>query len=274
MRKYLKGPMGYNLYLNSKLNMNKLFLLLLLLVVSSCYTSKDISYLQSEKQILVIPVHKNQYYIQPHDVLNIKVQSRDSEQSGYFNLTTPQDRSIEPNPASLFVTGYTVTDDGTIKMATIGEVKVVGFTVEEIRDLIQIEIDKHLINAMVLVKLTSFKVSVLGDVKNPGTNYVYNTQTTILEALSAAGDLNLSADRKKVKLIRQKGNASIVVTLDLTSPKIINSKYYFLHPNDVIYVDTSEESLAKDNIQSNLGVYSLILSAITTTILVVSFISN
>jgi polysaccharide export outer membrane protein len=277
MGKNLKVQMN-NLYLNKCTNiyliMNKLFLLLILLALSSCYTSKEINYLQSEKDLMSIPLKKTQYYVQPHDVLNIKVKSKDPEQSAFFNLTTPQDRNVEPNPASLFVNGYPVTDDGMINMTTIGEVKVVGLTVDEIRDLIQTEIDKYLINAMVLVKLTSFKVSVLGDVKNPGTNYVYNTQSTIFEALSAAGDLNLSADRKKVKLIRQKGDASIVVNLDLTSPEIINSKYYFLHPNDVLYVDTSKQNLNKNNIQSNLGVYSLILSAVSTTILVASFISN
>jgi polysaccharide export outer membrane protein len=254
--------------------MNVVFALLLLLVLSSCYTSKNVNYLQTEKEMLVVPIKKSDYYVQPHDVLNIKVKSKDAEQSAFFNLTTPQDRNVEPNPASLFVNGYPVNADGMIKMATVGEVKVSGLTVDEVRDLIQTEIDKYLINATVFVKLTSFKVSVLGDVKNPGTNYVYNTQTTIFEALSAAGDLNLSADRRKVKVIRQKGDASIVVNLDLTKPNIISSKYYFLHPNDVIYVDTSEENLAKNNIQSNLGVYSLILSAISTTILVVSFISN
>ena len=155
-------------------------------------------------------------------------------------------------------------------MAIVGELEVRDLKVEEIREVLQAEIDKYLLNAIVSVKLTSFKVSVLGDVKNPGTNYIYNTQATIFEALSGAGDLNISGKRKSVKLIRQQGDKSIVVNLDLTNPDIIRSPYYFLHPNDVLYVETSKENL----FQKNLGVFSLVLSAISTTILVLSFNSN
>ena len=246
---------------------NKLLLLALLLLVSSCYTSKKVNYLQSDERSFSIPVIPTVYRVQPNDVLSIKVQSRDPEQSAFFNITTLEDRSIEANPASLFLTGYTVDLEGMINLAIVGELRVGNLTVPEIRDLVQAQIDKYLLNAMVSVRLTSFKVSILGDVKNPGTNYIYNTQATIFEALSAAGDLNLSAKRKNIKLIRQEGDMSKVVTLDLTQPSIIHSPYYFLHPNDVIYVETSKQNI----VQNNLGLFSLILSAITTTVLVLSF---
>ena len=281
MGKVSKIKLDYSLYFKSLnrgkhiyLKMNKLFLLLLLLSLSSCFSSKNIDYLQSNKSVLTIPVHPTEYLVQPNDVLNIKVQSRDPEQTAFFNLSSVEDTRVQANPASLFLTGYTVNQDGKINLAIVGELKVNELTVEEIRDLVQVEIDKYLLNAMISVKLTSFKISVLGDVKNPGTNYVYNTQSTIFEALSAAGDLNLSAKRKNVKLIRQIGDESIVANLDLTNPSIIQSPYYFLHPNDVIYVETSKQNLAKNNIQSNLGIFALILSAISTTILVLSFTTN
>jgi len=246
-----------------------IMLLLLILSLSSCYTSKNVNYLQSDNKKLTIPVHPTEYAVQPNDVLNIKIQSRDPEQATFFNLSTlDNNRNNSANPANLFLSGYPVSPGGSIKMAVVGELNVSGKTVEEIRDLVQTEIDKYLLNAMVLVKLTSFKISVLGDVKNPGTNYVYNTQSTILEALSAAGDLNLSAKRKNVKLIRQTGDESIVVELDLTDPSIIQSPYYFLHPNDVIYVEPSKQNL----LNNNLGLFSVLLSAVSTTILVLNFV--
>ena len=270
MKEFLKPPQ------NRKLNrqgmtkvysiLHKSFLLILLGLVSSCYTSKKVNYLQSDEDSFKIPLLPTVYKVQPNDVLSIKVQSRDPEQSAFFNITTVEDRSIEANPASLFLTGYTVDLDGMINLAIVGELKVGELTVPEIRDRVQTEIDKYLLNAMVSVRLTSFKVSVLGDVRNPGTNYIYNTQATIFEALSASGDLNLSAKRESIKLIRQEGDMSKVVTLDLTQPSIIHSPYYFLHPNDVIYVETSKQNL----VQNNLGLFSLILSAITTTVLVLS----
>jgi len=278
MSKVLKGQLDYRLDFNSLnrskhvyLKMNMLFLLLLLFLLSSCYTSKKLDYLQSERSHLNIPLQTTEYLVQENDILDIKVQSRDPEQSDFFNITTIENRSNQANPASMFLTGYPVNIDGMINLAIVGELKVSGLTVEEIRNLVQSEIDKYLLNATVSVKITSFKISVLGDVKNPGTNYVYNTQSTIFEALSAAGDLNLTAKRKNVKLIRQIGDNSIVVKLDLTSPSIIRSPYYFLHPNDVIYVETSKQNIANKNVQNNLGIFALILSAISTTVLVLSF---
>jgi polysaccharide export outer membrane protein len=271
MRKSSKVQPDYGLHLeifysvkSFYLKMNKLVLLLLLLLVSSCYTSKKLDYLQSEEHTFTMPVRSSEYLVQPNDILNIKVQSRDPEQSAFFNITSIENRTNNANPASLFLTGYPVNNDGMINIAIVGEVKVSDLTVKEINDLVQSEIDKYLLNAVVLVKLTSFKISVLGDVKNPGTNYVYNTQSTIFEALSAAGDLNISAKRKNVKLIRQVGSRSTVVNLDLTQPSIIQSQYYFLHPNDVIYVETSKPNIFRNN----LGVFTLIFSAISTALLI------
>lgn len=250
--------------------MNRLVLFLLILALGSCYTTENVNYLQSNKQRLVVPVNHLEYAVQPNDVLNIQVQSRDPEQSDFFNLAAIQNRNMEANPASLFLTGYTVNQKGMINLAIVGELKVSDLTVEEIRELVQKEIDNYLLNATVSVKLTSFKVSVLGDVKNPGTNYVYNTQANIFEVLSAAGDLNITAKRQNVKLIRQQGETSIVVNLDLTNPSIIKSPYYFLHPNDVIYVEPSRRA----NAGSNLPLVSVILSAISTGVLILSFVSS
>lgn len=274
MNKALKFTLNNKSFFQSSteiyLKMNKLFLLLIALSLSSCYSSRNLNYLQTTQKSLNIPIIPTEYRVQPNDVLSIKVQSKDPEQSSFFNITTVENRNIEANPASLFLTGYTVDTDGMINLAIVGELKVSDLTVEEIRDKVQFEIDKYLVNAMVSAKLTSFKISVLGDVRNPGTNYIYNTQATIFEALSAAGDLNISAKRNNIKVIRQEGDKSKVVSLDLTDPSIIQSPYYFLKPNDVLYVDKSKSGIA----QSNLGVFSLILSAITTTILVLNFTSN
>ncbi len=250
--------------------LSKLFMLVLLVSLSSCYTSKQVDYLQTNKQKLRIPVIATKYKIQPNDVLSVKVQSRDPEQAEFFNISAIENNNIEANPASLYLTGYTVNREGMINLAIVGSLKVSDLTVEEIRDLVQTEIDKYLLNATVSVKLTSFKVSVMGDVKNPGTYYIYNTQATIFEALSTGGDLNISAKRRNVKLIRQNGDESVVVSLDLTDPSVIQSPYYFLHPNDVIYVETSKPKL----VQNNLGILTLILTAVSTTVLILNFTSK
>jgi len=257
---FQNGSMRYRFLL-------RIFPLLLLLLATSCYTTKGLNYLQSDTNTITMPLIPARYTVQPNDVLSIKVQSRDPEQSAFYNTANLDNRNIEPNPASLFLSGYTVNRDGMINIANVGEIKVSDLSVEEIGDLVQSEIDKHLVDATVSVKLTSFKISVLGDVKNPGTTYIYNAQVNIFEALSAAGDLNITANRKTVKLVRQIGDKSKVVNLDLRSPAIIHSPYYLLHPNDVIYVETAKPNLT----QNPLGIFTLILSAITTTVLVLNF---
>ena len=244
--------------------------ILMIFLLTSCYTSRRVNYLQSDRQRMALQVQRTPYLIQPHDILDIKVQSRDQEQNAIFNTTTNDNTRLQANPASNFLTGYPVDPEGNIKIAIVGEIKVSDMTIEEIRDLVQSEIDKYLVDALVSVKMVSFKISVLGDVKNPGTNYVFNTQSTIFEALSAAGDLNLSARRNEVKLIRQKSGESIVINLDLRDPSIITSPYYFLHPNDVIYVEPSKQNL----VRNNLGIFTVILSAISTGLLVFDFVQN
>ncbi len=256
-------------------NFNKIvFVIAIALSLSSCYTSQQLDYLQSKQNSLIIPNHpKEQYTIRPSDVLNIQVQSRDPEQTTFFNKSLGNGIN-QANAASFYSTGYSVDPEGKINLAIVGELNVADLTIEEIRTLVQKKIDEYLLNATVTVQLMSFKVSVLGDVKNPGTNYIYNSQATIFEGLAAAGDLNITAKRNSVKLIRQVGDASVVVNLDLTEPSILKSPYYFLHPNDVIYVDTSKPNIGQRNLGSNLGVFSLVLSAITTAVLVLNFTQN
>jgi polysaccharide export outer membrane protein len=249
--------------------MNKLYFFLILFSLSACYSLKKVTYIQTEEDVFTVPINPVIYLVQPNDILNIKVQSRDAEQSSYFNIST-ESRNIQANPASLFLSGYSVNQDGQINLPIVGEIKVSGLSIEQIRELIQSEINRYLLDAIVLVKLTSFKISVLGDVKNPGTNYVYNNQATIFEALSAAGDANLSANHTNVKLMRQIDGESRVIKLDLTDPKIIGSPYYFLMPNDVIYVETSKENI----VRHNLVLFTVIFTAISTSLLILSFIQT
>ncbi|MDH3697406.1 MAG: polysaccharide export protein [Flavobacteriaceae bacterium] len=252
------------------LSWSKLCLLFLAVLMSSCYSSSDLDYLQSEQYRYTTPVRTTEYIVQPNDVLDIKVQSMDPEQVAFFNLDNIDNRRQNANPASMYLTGYSINKEGKIRMAMVGDIKVGGLTVEEIRGVIQDEIDQLLLNATVSVKLTSFKVSVLGDVQNPGTYYVYNTQSTIFEALSKAGDLNISAKRRNVKLIRQEGDKNTVVNMDLTDPSIIRSPYYLMHPNDVIYVETSKQNI----VRNNLSLFSILLSAVATSLLVFDVVSN
>jgi polysaccharide export outer membrane protein len=152
----------------------------------------------------------------------------------------------------------------------IGELTVKDLSVEQARDLIQLNADKYLKNATVIVKLISFKVTVLGEVNNPGYHYVYNNQVTILEALGLAGDLTAVGNRKNVKLVRQVKGGSEVVLLNLTDPRLLKSKYFYLMPNDALYV----EPLRARSGRLNLEHLTLVFSAATTAILILNYLDN
>ena len=250
------------------LSMKKIYFLFLVILASSCYTIKKVTYLQSDENVLALPNNPVKYLVQPNDILNIRVQSLDPDQSAFFNTETSI--NMFANEPSLFLGGYSVNPDGNITLPIVGQMKVSGLTTEEIRAMIQNEINKYLLDAIVLVKLTSYRITVLGDVARPGTIYIYNTQATIFEALSHAGDANLSANRRNIRLIRQIDGKSYVIKLDLTDPKIIESPYYFLLPNDAIYVETSKENLLRDN----LVLVTVTFAAISTGLLILNFIQN
>ncbi len=252
--------------------MNKIYFLVLVLLSTSCYTVKKVNYIQSKENVLGLPNNPVDYLVQPNDILNIRVQSLDPEQSAFFNIDASRGSGtgIQVNDASLFLSGYSVNDDGIINLPIVGQIKVVGLTVEQIRIMVQREINKYLVDAIALVKLTSYRITVLGEVKNPGTVYIYNTQATIFEALSRAGDANLGANRKNIRLIRQIDGKSYVIKLDLTNPKFIESPYYFLLPNDAIYVETSRAALFRDN----LVLLTTLFAAISAGLLILNFIQT
>lgn len=245
------------------------------IVLSSCYYNKRLVYLQdesfSETQPKVIENVKSTYRLQPNDILSVKVKSStDADVSDLFNITTTTQAAQFISPGNLFLEGYFVDTDGDLTLPIIGTFPVKDMTIEQARDTIQAKADRYLKNATVIVKLISFKITVLGEVRNPGYHYVYNNQVTILEALGLAGDLTPVASRKNIKLIRQTQKGSEVVLLDLTDPNLLKSKYFYLLPNDALYV----EPLKARSGRLNLEHLTLVFSAATTAILILNYLDN
>jgi polysaccharide export outer membrane protein len=215
--------------------------------------------------------NRNIYRVQPNDILSIKVKSStDAQVSDLFNITTTTQVSQFANPGNLYLEGYSVDENGNVFLPILGSISVQNHTIEEVQALIQSNADKYLKNAVVIVKMLSFKITVLGEVNNPGYHYIYNNQATLLEALGMAGDLNQFGSRKNIKLIRQVPRGSEVVLLDLRDPNLLKSKYFFMMPNDVIYV----EPLKARNKRLNLENLSLLFSAATTAILILNYLDT
>lgn len=243
-----------------------LYFLLLVFVLTSCLSHRKQVYFNSDEFVLNTPVLKEnsppQYKLEPDDVLSIKVQSLDPEVSNFFNIDNTSIQRIGNDPASLFLTGYSIDENGFITLPTIGQLKVSGLTVYETQELVQRTIDEYLKNAIVLVKLVSFKISVIGEVNQPGYFYIYNNQANLPEALALAGDLSDFGNRENIKLIRQTPGGPEVTLLDLTDPDLLSSPYYYLMPNDVIYVEPVKASASR----SNLTPLNIFIGAISTVI--------
>ena len=247
----------------------------LLTLLTSCYYNKRMIYFQdkdfSEFSSTLMENNRSLYRVQPNDVLSIKVKSStDAQVSDLFNITTTTQVSQFANPGSLYLEGYSVDETGRITLPILGTLTVQNLTIDEVQALIQSNADRYLKNAVVIVKMLSFKITVLGEVNNPGYHYVYNNQATLLEALGLAGDLTQFGNRKNVKLIRQVPRGSEVVLLDLRDPNLLKSKYFFLMPNDVVYV----EPFKARNKRLNLENLTLLFSALTTAILILNYLDT
>ncbi len=246
-----------------------------LIFATSCYSNKELVYLQDEAYSNKIPKPiDNQrpiYKIHANDVLHIDIKTSDSETSALFTVQDEgQGGGFNANPAMLYIRGYSVDNDGNVSIPLIGKVQVNDLSVEQVKSKIQAEVDRYLTNASVEVKLVSFKISVNGQVRSPGYYYVYNGQANILEGLALAGDLTEFASRQDIKLIRQTETGSEVILLDLTDPTVLQSPYFYLLPNDIIYVQHSEKQLKNTNLRP-LGVF---FAGVSAAILLANFIIN
>jgi polysaccharide export outer membrane protein len=155
----------------------------------------------------------------------------------------------------------------------VGKVHVKGLTVAEATELCQKRIGNFLKEATVSVKLVSFKITVLGSVNRPGYTFVQNPRCNILEGLGLGGDLTPVANRKRIKLFRQTTQGTEVVLLDLTSPDLLRSPYFYLQPNDVLYVEPLSGQTTRQN-YTPVTVVLGIISGIATVILLYYTIKN
>ena len=224
----------------------------------------------SRNRVTTVENERSVYRLQPSDILSVQIKSAgQTELSNLFNVGSLQNTAFA-SPGSFYLEGYSVDNAGNITLPVLGELLVKGLTLGEAQDLIQEHTDKYLNNATVIVKLTSFRVTVLGEVKSPGHYFIYNNQANILEALGMAGDLTQYGNRKNVKLIRQVPTGSKVAILSLNDPGLLTSEFYYMSPGDVLYV----EPLKAHTKRTNIEVLSVVFSAITTAVLILSYIDS
>jgi polysaccharide export outer membrane protein len=180
---------------------------------------------------------KKNYLISINDILFVRILTGNPEISAIYNNAPTTGFSTSMNSeADQYINGFTVNNEGKIKLPVLGSLEVNGLTLQEIEQSIQSMADEYLIDATVIVRLLNYKVTVLGEVMRPGVFNHYNDNLTILEAIGKAGDITDLGDKRNIMVIRSVPEGRATFELDLTKKELLTSPAFFLKPNDVVYV--------------------------------------
>ena len=217
-------------------------------MISSCVNTKKIAYFNDVKDSTLIASKGGlEPIIQKKDILSISVSSLSPEATVLFNTPnlpmTPATQTTNTTPQTA---GYLVSEDGTIKFPILGNIPAAGLTQKQLeKNIANLLTEKKLLfDPIVTARFLNFRVTVLGEVNRPGVVYAPSEQISILEAIGAAGDLTIYGLRDNVILIRQEGADKLVKRLNLNSSELLQSPYFFLKSNDVIYVEPGKAKVA------------------------------
>jgi polysaccharide export outer membrane protein len=231
------------------------------LVLASCGSQKDVPYFQNSESV---DLSKSQYLydarIMPKDQLDIKVYTISPEASAPFNMSTVSVTSAGQGSSSSTSGGgtqnYLVSNDGTIEFPVLGRIKVVGLTKDECEDMILEKIRPYMAASeepIVTVRQANYTITVLGEVGSPGSIQVSREKINIYEALAMAGDMTVYGHRDRVKLFRENADGTRELhMLDLSDANIMNSPYFYLQQNDMIYVEPSIVKKQQGNLLTSL----------------------
>ena len=254
--------------------------LLLFLMVSlisvSCVSTKQLTYLQEGTStidtVAFLRKRPEPYRLQINDLLSIRVKALDQETVGIFNPIS----DANPNATGeerLYYDGFVVNDHGNIRIPSLGEVNVLGYTVDEVREMLESRLlrdyFKEEANVFVTVKLAGIRYTINGEIGSPGSNIIYRDQLSIMEAIANSGDITMTGDRSDVVIIRQYPAGQKVHHIDLTSIDAMNSPYYYVKPNDLILINPLPQKsigTGTTGLQSFTTILSII-TALATTIL-------
>lgn len=248
-------------------------ILIIVSFLSSCVPNKDLIYLQdkgAEKAAMDMQIQLNAkpYKLQIGDLLSINIKALDKELVALFKTTN--DETSQQSQNSLYFNGFTVDIHGNIEIPIIGKMNVLGYTTEEISDrveeLLLKEYFEESANIFVTVKLSGLRFTVNGEVGTTGTVTLFKERVTIMEAIANAGDISVVGNRKDVLIIRQYPEGQKIHHIDLTDISAMQSPYYYIQPNDYIYVKPLK--------QKSIGTGTTFVQTLTTVVSVLSLVTS
>src|SRR5690554_6885437 len=262
-----------------KLSYLLLLLLAVVLCASSCVSTKQLTYLQEDQNSIdtlgLLRKRQEPYRLQINDLLSVRIKVLDQETVGIFNPVS----DANPNATGeekLYYDGFVVNDHGNIRIPILGEVNVLGYTVDEVREKLEEQLlrdyFKEEANLFVTVKLAGIRYTINGEIGNPGSQIIYRDQVSIMEAIANSGDITITGDRRDVVIIRQYPAGQRVHHIDLTTLDAMNSPYYYVKPNDLILINPLPQKsigTGTTGLQSFTTI-ATIIGAISTTLLLIN----
>ena len=255
---------------NPKFFKSGVILFLASIIFSSCVSRKEIVYFQGLEKAEAT-FEKNQKTgldIKPNDLLTINVSATEPEAAIPFNLPVIAVPQTGTEMAGLSVNGrqqlqtYLVDSDGNIEFPVLGTVNVGGLNRQQLVSKLKTKIAEYVQNPIVNIRIVNFQISVLGEVARPGTFDIRDEYLSLPKALGFAGDLTIYGRRNNVLVMREENGKKVHEYLDLTNPNVINSPFYYLQQNDVVYVEPNGAQMQSASYNRNAGVYISIASVL------------
>lgn len=244
---------------------------LVLVIFSSCGSRKNMVYLQQDSTQINTLYEQYVPKIQSNDILTIVVTATDPKVTAPFNpLSTMMATNISQQVDLALRPTYTVNDQGDIVLPMLGTVHVGGLTRLQAIEKIRIELSQYIKDPGVNINFNNFRISVLGEVARPGSFILPTERVTVLEALGMAGDLTIRGVRQNVMVIREVDGFKSMHRLDLTKQNTLNSPYYYLVQNDVIYVEPNNAQINNSKLGANTNVIISIAGLLITVISVLT----
>ena len=244
-----------------------LFIIGFLFLFCSCVTKKKILYLQDIKTIDVSKLSSSQHTFQENDILKIDVTSLEPKASIFYNKTSVQG-GVGTSLDLMMLNGYLVSKNKTINFPVLGVISVADKSSVALENYLKerLEQEGHLINPIVEVRLLNAKVTILGEVKMPGTYTFIEKNMSLLQVLGLAGDLTIDGNRQDIILIRETDGKRFVENIDLTSASWLTSSYQNIKPNDILIINPNSKKVKSagllGNISTALSIASILLSSI------------
>jgi polysaccharide biosynthesis/export protein len=248
------------------------FALATLLLMQSCVSKKEILYLQDIDTNLAMEVVSNSTTLQPNDILKIDIGALMPEAALPYNKTSPVGMQAANNLEVMKLEGYLVSQDKTINFPVLGELSVADKTTADLEIDIKnrLETGGYLLDPTVTVRLLNAKVTILGEVKQPGTFTFTENNISLLQALGLAGDLTINGDRDNVILIREADGQRITTHLNLTQSAWLGGPYQNIQPNDVLVVNPNSAKVKTAGYIGNVSVVLAMASLILTSIVLLT----